>query len=98
MLQTALKTINNMSGKSIADQIFEGTKSMVEKTGKTYKPTFSPDDEAKKNPTDAERQQLSKQLVNGIKEGTKEQQKYDEWYQKQYGTKNSHVSSFTVSD
>lgn len=94
MSQTAL-TVNNMSEKSIADLITEGTKNEVEKSGGTYKPTFSPDDEAKTDPSEAERQQLSDQLTAQIKEGTKEQKKYDKWYQNEYGTKNSHVSSST---
>ncbi|HPE74684.1 MAG TPA: hypothetical protein PLC80_01270 [Draconibacterium sp.] len=86
-----------MSEKSIADQITEGTKEMVEATGKTYEPTFSQDDEKKNNPTETERQDFSKQLVDCIKEGTKEQIEYDEWYSKTYGTKNVHVNSSSVS-
>ena len=85
-----------MSEKSIADQITEGTKQEVEKSGGTYKPTFSPEDDVKTDPTKAERQQFSDQLTSQIKEGTKEQKKYDKWYEKEYGTKNSHVSSGSI--
>lgn len=96
MSQTAL-TVNNMSEKSIADLITEGTKHEVEKSGGTYKPTFSPDDEVKTDPTEAERQQFNDQLTSQINQGTKEQKKYDKWYEKEYGTKNSHISSNSVA-
>lgn len=43
-----------------------------------------------------ERKAFSESIVNGINEGTKEQQEYNVWYEKEYGTKNQHISSSTV--
>lgn len=83
-----------MAEKSIADQITEGTKNEVEKSGGTYKPTNFNDDDPVSH-TEAERKQFGEQLVGQIKVGTKEQKKYDKWYEETYGSKNSHVSSFS---
>lgn len=86
------------TGKSIADMISAETKTMVEKTGETYKPIFSPDEETNNNPTDAERKQFSEDLAKKVEAGTKAQKEYDKWYFETYGTKNSHGNSYTVSE
>lgn len=46
--------------------------------------------------SEEERKALSESLVNGINEGTKKQQEYDAWYEKEYGSKNQHISSNSV--
>jgi hypothetical protein len=81
---------------TLAMQIAEGTKGMVEKAGQEYKPIDLSIDE-KPAPTEAECQQLSSSLVGQINEGTQKQKEYNAWYKEEYGTKNGHVSSNSVS-
>lgn len=83
--------------ENLADAITQGTKEAVEKTGQTYKPSSVAEfDKDNLNATDDERAQFGKQLAGEIKKGTKEQQKYDKWYEKEYGTKNVPIISNTV--
>ncbi|MFY9154109.1 MAG: hypothetical protein WAO52_18965 [Prolixibacteraceae bacterium] len=84
--------------KTLADKIIEATKEIVEGSGREYEPTKFVDSVDNQNaPSESEKEQFSSKLASQIEEGTKKALEYDEWYKKEYGSKNSHVSCRTVS-
>jgi hypothetical protein len=64
---------------AFVNQINEGTKEMVEASGRKYEPQT--EDEAI-TPSQEDRQKLSDLIVGQINEGTKEQKEYIAWYEK----------------
>jgi len=82
-------------GKQLASQIQEGTKELVENSGRKFE-SIEFDNEQKTIPSDTEKQEFSDKLVKQIEEGTKDVLKEDAEYEKIYGSKPGRAFSNTV--
>ena len=72
--------------QGLARQIEQGTKEMVEKVGGKHQP-IDYDVVNPKNTKEKERKEFTDNLVSQINEGTEDDKKYAEWYEKEYGQK-----------
>ena len=83
----------------IAKQIADGTKALVEESGKVYKePDF--DDEQPNNPTPEEEKQFNDQVVSQINDCTEFKKKEQEEYRRMFGgdPKGNASTSYTISN
>ena len=85
-----------METNDFAAQIEAGTKQIVEASGQKYEPTKLENLNIKSTNKN-ELQQLSSTLVGQINEGAKQAKEYNDWYEKEYGSKNQHVALNSVS-
>lgn len=87
-----------METNDFAKQVEAGTKQIVEGSGLEYEPTvFYDSDKQQAIPSKEEQEQFSATLVGQINEGTMQTKEYNAWYEKEYGSKNQHVASNSVS-
>lgn len=69
----------------IAKQIADGTKALVEESGKVYKePDF--DDDQPNDPSDEEKQQFNDKVLAQIEEGAEDKRKEQEEYRRMFGS------------
>ena len=83
----------------IAKMISDGTKALVEESGKVYKePDF--DDEQPNNPTPEEEKQFNDQLLSLIEEGTQQKKQEQEEYRRMFGgdPKGNTSGSYSISN
>lgn len=83
----------------IAKQIADGTKALVEESGKVYKEPDFEDDDQPNNPTPEEIQKFSDQIVSQIGEGLEMKKQEQKQYRKMFGDPKGNTSgSYSISN